>query len=497
VVDRFTGLLFSEGRYPVVQVEDDPESTDFIQAIFDDSLFGGVLHTARTFGGRMGSSLVTYRLIDGRFTYEAHSPKTIQEVIWLDRSRFTPLGVLIQYLTVREVEVLNRDGMPTGQVESVPYLCRRIIDEEFDLVFKPAPIKDPRELPQLELDPEQSWHHRLGYFPGVWIQNLPDQEEVDGISDCEGAFEMFDTVDRLYSQANFAILANMEPTLVLSRNELLDKIQAPVMTGSDQALNVGMGGSANYLEISGEGIRMGLDFAASLRQAALDRVQCVLVDPDKISGAAQSAKAIEYLYAPMLEKAGRLRAQYGQAIRDLVDGTLRTARNFLDPDKYEGNAKPFFKLPPRVERRDADPKNPDADPNIQLIRRQPGRGGVVSVKWGAFFSPTIQDVQISTASIALAKTSKLIDSDTAVRQAAPLFGQQDSDALLRRVREEEAKEQEKIQEMSGAGSSEDSPMLEAYKSQQGEVHTKNSIRAPGGVSVKLPEKPDSGDDSLP
>lgn len=491
VVNRFTGLLFSEGRIPDVIVEDDPESEDFLKAVIEDSLFWGVMHQARIYGGSMKSALVTVRLpaSSGKYTFEAVSPKVVQEVKWLDKTRLIPIGVLIQYVTMKEFLEINKDGYPTGNIVQRPYLYRRIIDEEVDLVFKEAPIDGP-ELPDLELDEMQSLHHKLGFFPGVWIQNLPNSEEIDGIADCEGGYQMLDTIDRLVSQANYALLANMDPTLVLARDQrTLKGANDPIVKGSDNTINVGPQGSATYLEIAGAGIEKGIDLAEKLEQDFLDLVQCVKVDPEKVSGAAQSAKAMEYLYAPMLEKAGRFRSQYGRGIISLLEIALEMGRAFMSKDMYEGvNAKPVFGLPPRVERLDPDPMNPDEHGQTRETPRRPGPGGTISLKWGPYFSPTVQDKQQETSTLGIAKTTKLIDSETAIRQAAPLFHQKDADALIRRVREEEEAQQKKLAELAGGGGS-DSPLLDAYKQQQsGEVRQKNTLRV-AGASVALPKDP--------
>ena len=454
IVDRFTGLLFSKERTPAPLVEGDPQSEDFLQAVHRQARFWPTMYSARTFGGAMGSSLVTTHLADGLFAYHAHNPKGVADIIWEDADRTTVAGVLIQYPTVQEFEEIDpKSNRPTGRFVERQLLYRRIIDAEWDVVFKPAPIVDGR-LPLLEIDDKLSVQHGLGFFPGVWIQNLPNESEVDGLPDCEGVYQMLDTIDRLLSQANRGLLANMDPTLVMS---LDPKIAArmgggAVRKGSDNALDVGPGGNAHYLEMSAAGIQAGVEFAKMLRQAALDRAQCVLVDPEKISGAAQSARAIELIYAPMLEKAGRLREQYGIAVEKLSDMTLRIARAFSDPARYPGNAVPKFRLPPRIEERDADAADPDVEPIRTRVERAPGEpGGVVTLRWGPYFPPTPSDAAQTVATTVNAVSGNLIDQETGTMLVAPMFGLTDTAGLIRKVREEQVEKEKRLLEQMGYG----------------------------------------------
>lgn len=443
VVDRYTGLLFSQDRTPRVTVEGDEESDDFLRAVWKKARFWRTMHQARTQGGSMGSTLVTVQLRNGRFSYTAHSPKTIHDIVWEDPDLRIPAGVLIQYKYIEEYEERDsKTGAPNGKMRQVEYVYRRIIDEEWDVLFKPVQIGKDGRIPPMEVDLDKTYQHRLMQFPGAFIQNLPSDEFLDGAPDSEGAFQLFDTIDRQLSQSNKGLLQNQDPSLVLSRDKKLSAEGAPIFKGSENALEVGIGGSAQYLEIGGSGITAAIEYIKLLRQSAMDLTQCVLVDPTAISGAAQSAKAIEYIYGPMLEKGGRLREQYGEAIETLADITLLAARVWSDPKLYVGRVKgTTFGVPPKVVEDDADPDNPDPTVGrvIRLVPRRPGPGGIVSLEWGAFFSETPADIQMAVSTIATVYGAGLMDQETAVRKIAIVFDIEDVDGLLRRVREENEK----------------------------------------------------------
>ncbi len=456
VINRFTGLLFSKSRTPKVTVEGDPEADDFLTEVWRKARFWRTMYQARTLGGAMGSCLVTVHLRRGRFSYRAHSSKTVQDVVWEDPDLKIPAGVLIQYPFTQELEVFDdKTGQPTGRTKDVTYLYRRIIDQEMDITFKPAEIQGNR-LPSMEIDEYQTYRHGLGRFPGTWIFNLPSDDELDGIPDCDGAYQMFDTIDRQTAQSNSGLMANQDPTLVISRDRKEEMAGVPLRKGSDNALNVGMGGSASYLEIGGTGIGEARAFVKDLKKTAMDLVQCILTDPEKISGAAQSALAIELIYEPMLEKADRFREQYGEAIVELGEVTLEMARHWKRQEPYEGTPprpRPEFHLAPRIEEVDANPDSPD--PEAGVIRREivrtPGEGGVLSLAWGPYFALTPTDVNTKIGNVATAYAARLIDQETAVKKIAPLLDVEDAEGLLRRVREEAEEREATAAERGGFG----------------------------------------------
>jgi len=450
VVDRFTGLIFSEARKPEIIVENDPDSEDFLLAAMEQMRFWPTMREARTMGGACGSVLVTAHLREGRFVLEVHDPKHVQ-IAWKDRRLLIPAGILKLHKFIREEEEFDKNGLPTGEVQAVEYVYRRIVTEFEDVVYQPVKLEPGKAPVWVE---ESRTDHNLGFFPGVWIQNLPSIEDFDGEPDCQGAWQTFDTIDRLLAQMNKGALLNLDPTVVLSVDPKVIEMGGGVKKGSDSSLNVGPGGSASYMEISGAGVESGSKLVHMLKQNALDVTRCVLIEPEKISGAAQSAKAIELVYAPMLEKADDLRAQYGDLgvipLLRIVDRIARAIGNkpVTLADGTEGRT--VFDLPPRIEESPLpEGAPPDAVPRRTVVERKLGPGGFIRLKWGPYFSPSEQDKQIAIANIVAAKAGGTLDEETAVRQVAAVFGVKDPQAVLRKVRAE--REAQMNMAMAGLG----------------------------------------------
>ena len=425
IVDRFTGLLFSDARKPDVEVEGDPDTEDFLHACMEQMRFWARWREARAIGGACGSVMVTLHLKRGRFVMQAHNPKHVQ-ILWKDRRALEPLAALIIYRYPQEEFATDpKTGEVTTRV--VEYLYRRIITDQDDTVYKPVKLEPAANL---AWQVESTAEHGLGVFPGVWIQNKPVIEQEDGDPDCQGAWQSFDTIDRLLSQMNKALLLNLDPTLVLKIDpkELL-AMGGSVRKGSDNALYVGSQGDAKYLEMIASGVEAGHKLVDRLKQNILDVTRCVLADPEKLSGAAQSAKAMEYIYAPMLEQADEFRSQWGDCgVIPILKLAEMMARKFHGVEVQQGDKTVVLELDL--------PKKSDGTPRVL------GPGGWIRLKWGAYFAPTEMDKSTQVTTLIAAKTGELIDGETASSQAAPIFGVQDAKAMAAKIQLQRDKEAE-------------------------------------------------------
>jgi hypothetical protein len=422
IVDRFTGLLFSEARKPDVEVEGDPDTDDFLHAAMEQSRFWARWREARAVGGATGSVLVTAHLRKGRFVIQCHNPKNVQ-VMWKDRRALEPLAVLIIYRYPQE-EIVSDPKTGETRTRIVDYLYRRIITDQDDTVYKPVKLEPGANL---AWDVESAAEHGLGVFPGVWVQNKPVVEQEDGDPDCQGAWQSFDTIDRLLAQMNKALLLNLDPTLVLKIDpkELL-ALGGAVRKGSDNALNVGTG-DAKYLEMVASGVEAGHKLCDRLKQNVLDVTRCVLVDPEKLSGSAQSAKAMEYVYAPMLEQADEFRSQWGDnGVIPMLRLMELMARKFHGVKAVQNGKAVILQL-------DLPKK---ADGTVRKL----GPGGWIRLKWGPYFAATENDKQMQVANIVAAKTGEIIDEETAVNAGAPIFGVQDAAAMLAKIQDAHQKQ---------------------------------------------------------
>lgn len=462
VVDRFTGLLFSEGQHPLIQVNGDPVTEDFIRTVADVARLWQQMILARTYGGAMGSVAVGFQFVDGKPVIEVHDPRWC-EPEFVERSNLVVKSIEKRYQYPKE----ERDP-ESGRWETVWYWYRRIIDDQTDTVFQPVPVgngKEP-EWQVLEAHP-----HGLGFCPVIWVQNLPVQDETDGDPDCHGAYDMLESIDALLSQAQRGIISNCDPTLVItSKSDMGPSMQK----GSGNAFQV-PDGDAKYLEMTGGGSKAALDMVQELRAYVLEVVQCVLeAGPIQHN---RTATEVNTNTAPMLAKADVMREQYGErCVKPLLEMMYKAAQRLNTPKPVpvgapemapeaaqlptdltnDGNLSPAAPVPAspaqpaqQLERYELNlpPKyvpDPGGAGGQVAQKREIGLGGVIELKWPDYFRPTLADIVQATTAAAAAKTAGLLDSATLGKFIARFFDVEDPAAMVAKANDEFKQAQDQL-----------------------------------------------------
>lgn len=415
IVDRFTGLLFSERRHPAFRVEGDPLTEDWVHALVESSRLWPSMYQARTYGGSMGSVVTGFQFVNGKPLVEVHDPRWVFPE-FTDRHQLTLAKFEKKYMYPQEV----RDP-ESGLWVTIWFWYRRIVDRDLDVVFAPVPVGNGDEPDWI---PERVVDHRLGFCPAVWTQNIPVNDDIDGEPDFFGITDMLEQIDCLLSQANRGVIANCDPTLVMTTDMEL----AGVRKGSNNAIKLEKGGSANYMEITGSGPKAAMDYAEQLRKYSLEVAQCVLEHPDV---AAATATEIQLRYESMLAKADILREQYGERlVKPLVGMMIEAARALGEPRPEEGGGlvRYSLSLPPKYD-------------EGQKIERKLGPGGLLTLMWPQYFEPTLQDAQSAATAAGMAKASGLLDDENAATFVAPFFRVDDVPGMLKRIDEEKAAQQ--------------------------------------------------------
>lgn len=416
IVDRFTGLLFSEKRHPTFKVEGDPDTEAYLGALIDAGRLWALMLLARQYGGSMGTACVGFQFVDGRIVIEVHDPRWVQPT-FLDRMTHKLKAIEKRYI----YPVEERDA--AGVWQETAYWYRRIIDDERDVLWAPVPVGEGDE-PDWGALPKNVVEHGFGFCPVVWTQNLPVQDDVDGDPDCHGVYEMIAAIDALVSQANKGILANCDPTL----NLITDAEMADIKKGSDNAIKLPSGSSSNYLEITGSGPKAALELAGALRGFALESAQCVLEHPEMSQ---RTATEIERAYSSMLAKADVLREQYGQKgvlpFAEMLLEAVRTIATRTTTDPNTGEVVRSGVILPK--RKVSDPETGEITYQAPTL----GKGGLVTLQWPHYFEPLLSDVELATRASIAAMSGGVIDLDHAVAFVAEYFDVEDVQALVARL----------------------------------------------------------------
>lgn len=161
----------------------------------------------------------------------------------------------------------------------------------------------------------------VGFTQAHWFTNLAGGRVPDGICTFEEILPLAIDIDYTLSQLGRGVRYNASPQVVFigqtlqqeegvipDRNpKTILQFREPTKDSSGDATG---GGNAKLLEMTGEGIRVGLEYMERLRKLALESAAAVLKDPDK-AGSLITGKAMEALDENLVDLVQELRTSYG------------------------------------------------------------------------------------------------------------------------------------------------------------------------------------------
>lgn len=422
IVDRFTSLLFGQKRHPRITVPGDEETESFVNAVAEVGRLWPAMMQARTYGGATGTAIVGFKLVAGRPMFEVFDSRWCIPK-FIDRANLL-LGS-IEYRHTFKHEVMNSE---TGDWEEVDFWYRRVIDTKQDVIFEPMRVM-PND-PNPRWVPAQVVEHGLGFCPVVWIQNQPGDTEIDGDPDCMGVYDLVEGVDRLLSQSERGVLANCDPTVVVTTDAQMGEVRK----GSTNALKLPAGGTASYMEMTGTGIIQAREQAELYKGMALEVAQCVLEQPD----GQKTATEVERNFASMLARADTFREQYGEmGVKRLINMVLVASVQLTKPRNLNGAITRFeIKLP----------KTPDG--KDQHLGKGPFQAQLV---WPPYFEPSLDDANKAVQAATGAKMAGLVDDEHAAKFLAPYFQIEDVQDVLDSAKAANGETQAGIERMALEG----------------------------------------------
>ena len=427
VVDRFTGLLFSERHHPEIYIDGNDNDSDYVQTLCNEARLWALCDMARTYGGSMGTAIAGFQFIDGKPQLEVHDPRWCTPIF---KNKLTHEVKAIEEKYIFPETLTDDAG---GEVE-MWFWYRRVITETQDVLYEEMPVGEGDE-PDWDNNVANVVDHNLGFCPVVWCQNMPVADAIDGDPDCYGAYDTVHAINLLRSVAVRGTVYNADPTLVISTPDKMDE----VVKGSGTALKM-TEGDAKYLELEGSGPDAADKRAAVLRDQFLEDVKCVIENPETASGG-RTATEIERTYAAMLAQADRLREQYGQKFITPIVAMMLKAIVQLGTPKTDDNGNKVssaITLPERVVKKD--------DGTVESTEvRVYKDGGQLQLKWPRYFEITVDDISKAASAAGNAKLAGLIDSEHASRFVAEFFKVTDVRAMLVQIQKEKQQTVEEAQ----------------------------------------------------
>lgn len=401
IVNTYTNLLFSEGRFPEIRYEGNPQAQEKLRNAVSDAAIEATMIRARSMGGSMGTAVVTYGFVDGRLTFECHNPKHVEVLEWANKAELRPKKIRIQYVypatdgdgNPEEKSVYNENAKEM-RMERVWRWYRREIGADADVLFtNPELIVD--QVPVFE--EAQRVENKLGKFRGVWIQNIPCDFTPDGMGDYEHLLDNLDNLNASASQLDRVEQYSGDPALAMFLEEGHEV--GEVKRSPENALILRKGEDMKYVEVSGASIQSLRDHVKELRTLCLEGAQIVPLDPKELSGRVMSAKAMEYLWQPTLAEAGKYRTQYGKlglkVLLELIVEDMRLLESTGEAVMHKGDVGKEKVL------------------------------ASVSLNWPPYFAPTLQDVNDAVTASTTAELGGYISRKTAMSFVAPYFGVKD------------------------------------------------------------------------
>jgi hypothetical protein len=361
--------------------------------------------------------VATFKIVDQVPVIEVLPSKYCKPQLMADNRRVKALRYQFKapgsyFVDDLDYELAELPGDPDAH-----YWYRREIHPNGETVYALEKVDSEGKPPRLELEDEQrSITHGLDLpFVAVWVKNLPSKHPLDGNCSYERVMDLFHPLNMLISVAYRSIKKLSDPTVAFTNilePDVLDKILGKLgRLGSSGGGALASPGGVDLMEMQGTGQQAALTWAGDLRAKIAELSHTIVNNPEKLSGAAQSAAAMKLLHGPILELTGRLRMAYGPALVLLVRLMLTvTARYLAKGGKLD------------LDREMSGAPKTDAS---------------ISLGWGEYFSPTPDDVQKMLANLDSAVVGKIISRKTAQTIGGPLFGVTDVEAEREQIEQEE------------------------------------------------------------
>lgn len=383
-----TSKLIGQSVFPNIKVEDSPDDQEYFRAILRESNLKGFLLEPIRQMVNTGEMFVRFYMAGGAFKKETYKAKNV----W---PTFDEAGELEQI----EIKYVYADGTDLDDMNRPrKKWYRLILSKTVDVLFD-NPIYEPNQEP--EFNEVSRAEHNFGFVQGEWFTTTGDQAGYGMVTDL---YEFIDELCYSLSQSSQAVAFNQDPQLVL-KNMTEDEIDTLVRS-SMKSWNLGMKGEAQFLETNMSGVQVAMDYRDKIRQNMVDIARVVLLDPEKIVGSAQSAKAMEVLHGPLKDLVDELRLAIEKPLKMLI--LKMGAANIL-------GAEQGMEVP------------------IPLPKGWSLQSLALELKWPPIFQQTLEDLLKKIQCASQASAANLISRRTGTKFLAEDFGIEDIEAEVEEV----------------------------------------------------------------
>jgi len=306
---RLASKLIGSRTFPIIKIEDDPNTTELIRLIQKTSQFRSNVLFPMARKLNTGSVYVNFSIRGGSYQMSHFLSK------WCF-PEFDGGGNLsfirIQYVFADETD-RDQNGMPKKK------WFRMDQSTITDVLFNNPEFEQGAE-PQFQVI--QSVQHNLGFVQGEWMITHKMPNSIDGPSLIADILEFIDELNFSLSQSADTVQYNQDPQLLLTNMDE-DEVDTLIRSAA-KAWNLGREGRAELLEADMSGFEGADLLRDKMRLNIQDITRIVLMDPEKMVAQAQSGKALEVLHGPLVELVEELRPQTEKEVGSLTLKMLLT-----------------------------------------------------------------------------------------------------------------------------------------------------------------------------
>ena len=391
LANRVSSKLVGKEVFPKIQVEDDPDTEQFLTLLVKISKAQAKLVESMRFMGVSGSVLCRFFFQGGVLKIENYNSKHCYP-------QFLPNGDLqfckIQYVFT-DLDDVDENGKPKQK------WFRMDLGQFADILYDNPEYKENVEPAFQEIARAD---HGLGFVQGEWFRTTEDQHSPDGMSLIEDILEFIDELNYSLSQSSQAIGYNQDPQTIIKNMDEEELNQ--LVRSSQKAWNMGREGDASFLESNLGAVERAQENRDRMRVVIQDIVRVILLDPEKVVDHAQSGRAMEVLHGPMVELINELRPQVEDRITSLITKMAITTLIL----NQQGVPVPI-NIPPGYR-----PKSL----SIQL-------------NWPPIFPRTTQDLRDKISAVTMATNANLISRETGLRKIAKDFDVENVEEEIQRI----------------------------------------------------------------
>lgn len=385
---RVSAKIIGQSVFPEFTIKDIPDDNEFIKAIVKHSKIRSELVEPMKRLINTGSIFIRFKISGGAFEIKYYEAKycypEFQENGELER--------LVYKYIYDDPEEKKSDGKPVKKWYKVEF------NTESEILYD-----NPEFNPQDDSEPifteVDRVDHGLGFVQGEWFRTAKRKDSPDGYGIIEDILDFIKELDYSISQSSRSVSYNQDPQLLVKGMD--EDMISSLIRSVTKAWDMGRDGDASFLESDLSGVKEASNLRDKIKGHISDIARVTLLDPEKMVGSAQSAKAMEVLMGPLVDLIDELRAITESQLKNLV---FKMAMACLLANA-QGIPVP-----------------------IQIPEGYVPQSLDIDLVWPSIFKMTLEDMQKKVALSIQAANANIISRKTATNNVKEIFGIVDIEA---------------------------------------------------------------------